>query len=402
MSTAGSSVSEKKKLNPYVYIVILILFFMAYGNCQYKINPILTYLMDLMKINTAQAGLLTSTVSLLAIFITIPLGVLMNKIGPRKIGFVGMGLVLFGSLLGTFFTTSFTVMMVSQLVVGAGGAAISIAAPYVIACLFIPEMRGRANGAYIMAGTLSQLLMYNLVPRIVTKVDVAPAWWFTTVWCAVMLVVWYFTITDDVAPPAGEKGAKGPSLLKVLSSMSDTRMLRFFIAGAFMMGSAIAILAMTPSYLIRVKQMSPVAAGGLVSMAALVGAFASLFGGWLSDALKTRKWIFVICFLWMAVSRVMIAYLPVGPLLNVTIWLQGIPSITMGLLYTAGSDVIEKENYAMCCSILGTGVKIGSFFGATLFGIFAATALGFTGAYLIFAVLSLIPLVCMVTLKGLK
>jgi MFS family permease len=98
----------------------------------------------------------------------------------------------------------------------------------------------------------------------------------------------------------------------------------------------------------------------------------------------------------------MIAYLPVGPLLNVTIWLQGIPSITMGLLYTAGSDVIEKQNYAMCCSILGTGVKIGSFFGATLFGIFAATGLGFTGAYLIFAVLSLIPLVCMVTLKGLK
>jgi len=326
----------------------------------------------------------------------------MNQIGPRKIGFLGMGLVFVGSLLGTFFTTSFSVMMVSQLVVGAGGAAISIAAPYVIACLFIPEMRGRANGAYIMAGTLSQLLMYNIVPRIVTKVDVSPAWWLTSVWCAVMLVIWYFTITDDVAPPAGVKGANSASLLKVLSSLKDPRMLRFFIAGAFLMASAIGIFAMTPSYLIRVKHMSPVEAGGLVSMAALVGAFASLLGGWLSDALKTRKWIFVACFLWMAVSRVMIAYLPLGPLLDVTIWLQGIPSITMGLFYTAGSDVIEKENYAMCCSILGTGIKIGSFFGATLFGIFAATAMGFTGAYLIFAVISLIPLFCMVTLKGLK
>ncbi len=402
MSTAGLSVSPRKKLNPYVYIVILILFYMCYGNCQYKLNPILTYLMDLMKINTASAGLLTSTVNLLAIFITIPLGVVMNRIGPRKMGFFGMALVLAGSLLGTFFTTSFPLMMVSQLIVGAGGAAISIAAPYVIACLFVPEMRGRANGAYIMAGTLSQLLMYNIVPRIVTKVNVSPAWWLTNVWCVVMLVVWHFTITDEVAPPAGEKGARGPSLGKVLRSLADPRMLRFFIGGTFMMGSAIAVLAMTPSYLIRVKQMNPAAAGGLVSVAALVGAISSLAGGWLSDALKTRKWLFVICFAWMAVSRVMIAYLPSGMLLNVTIWLQGIPSITMGLFYTAGSDVIEKENYAMCCSILSTGTKIGSFFGATLFGIFAATSLGFAGAYMVFAVLSIVPLICMVTLKGLK
>lgn len=399
---ATAKVESKRRLNPYVYIVIMILFYMCYGNCQYKINPVLTYLMTNMGINTDKAGLLTSSVNLLGIFITIPLGVAMNKLGPRKMGLFGIGLVLGGSVLGTFFTNSFPVMLTSQLIVGAGGAAISIACPYVIACLFVPEMRGKANGAYIMAGTLSQLLMYNLVPRIVSPENIAPAWWFTNVWCVVMLVVWLLTITDEVAPPAGANGQKGPSLLTTLKSLGDSRMLRFFIGGMFMMASAVAVLAMTPAYLVQTKGMEVAAAGSLVSVCALVGAICSLVGGWLSDTLHTRKWLFVFCFAWMAVSRVLIAFLPAGMALNICIWLQGIPSITMGLFYTAGSDVIEKENYAMCCSVLSTGTKIGSFFGATIFGILAASPVGYAGGYLVYAVLSLVPLICMVTLKGLK
>ena len=392
----------KKKLNPYVYIVIMILFFMTYGNCQYKISAILPALMEGMGVGTDKGGLLSSSVNLLGIFITIPLGVVMNKLGPRKMGFFGIAMVLVGSLLGTFFTTNFYVILACQLIVGAGGAGISIACPYVIACLFVPEMRGKANGAYIMAGTLSQLLMLNLMPRIISATSVVPAWWFTNIWAIVMMIIWMLTITDEVAPPAGSAGQKGPSLGTTLKALGDPKILRFFIGGMFMMASAGAVLQMTPTFLVEAKGMDMTTAGSLVSVCALVGAICSLVGGWLSDVLGTRKWLFVICFIWLAVSRVLIAVLPAGMALNICIWLQGIPSITMGLFYTAGSDVVPKEDYAMCCSALSTGTKIGSFFGATIFGILAASVIGYSGAYITFAVVSIVPLICMVTLKGLK
>lgn len=400
MSTA--TVQTRKKLNPYVYILVLILFYMCYGNCQYKISALLSYMMQGMAINSDKGGLLTSSVSLLAIFITIPLGVLMNRLGPRKMGLMGISLVLAGSLIGTFVTTHFYPILICQLIVGAGGSAISLSCPYVIACLFAPEMRGKANGAYIMAGTLSQLLMYNLMPRIVSADNLAPAWWFTNIWCVVMLVVWLLTITDEVAPPAGTAGKKGPSLVTTLKALGNTKILRFFLGAVCMMASAMAVMMMTPTYLVEAKGVALETATSLVSGCAIVGAVCSLFGGWLSDALHTRKWIFVFCFLWMAVSRVLIAYLPMGMALNICIWLQGIPSVTMGLFYTASSDVIPKENYAMCCSALSTGTMLGSFIGPAVFGVVAASALGYAGAYIVFAVLSLVPMLCMVSLKDLK
>ena len=38
---AIAKTESKRRLNPYVYIVIMILFYMCYGNCQYKISPVL-------------------------------------------------------------------------------------------------------------------------------------------------------------------------------------------------------------------------------------------------------------------------------------------------------------------------------------------------------------------------
>lgn len=391
----------KKKLNPWFYIVLLITMYMTTGFMQYKLAPILVYLKANLGINDALAGTLTSIPSLIGLFLTIPLGVVMNKIGPRKMGFLGMGAILIASLVGTFFLDNYYVLVVCQAIYGIGFAAIGITGPYVIVCLFKPEMRGKANGFYITAGTLAQLIMMNLVPRIVTPENLAPAWWFTTIYTVVLLVLWYIFLTDEVAPAPGVSAGEKQSLGKTLAALKDVRILQFFLGGIFFMCSAVAILTFTPTFLVEHHGMDVKVAGSLVSGAALVGAFSTAIGGWLSDTLHTRKWIYVAAIVWMAVSRVLIAVLPMGFALKLVIWGQGLPSVAMGLFYTASGDVIKGNDYAMCCSAISTGTKIGSFIAASLFGIIV-TAVGYTASYFVYAAISLGALVGVATVKGIK
>ncbi|MDO4261215.1 MAG: MFS transporter [Eubacteriales bacterium] len=395
---------KKRKLSPYFYLFIVVLQYLTAGFCQYKLQPILTYLMQEMAITEAKAGLLISALSILSVFLAIPFGVLMGKIGPRRTGFLATGVVVLGSLMGTFVTGNFYALFASQLIVGIGICGAGILGPYVIACLFRPELRGRANGWYITAGTIAQLVMYNLVPRITTPENVQPAWWFTTVYALVILVVWGVFITDEVAPPmapqaSGEgDGAKKPG---VLSALQDKRVLQLCVGGFAFMMSTMAVLSFAPTYLTLGRGYDQVLASSLVSVSALVGAVSTALGGTLSDILKTRKWVYFVALIWMCVSRVLIVTLPDGILLNLTIWGQGIPAVGMGLLYTVAGEVLEPEKVSVGISAVNMFIGLGGLFAAALFGVFAAS-FGYTVTFFIFAAVTLLGLVGVCTIKGVK
>lgn len=364
--------AKKRQLSPYFYLLILILQYLTAGFCQYKLQPILTYLMEGMSISEASAGFLVSALSILSVVLAIPFGVLMGKIGPRRTGILATLVTIAGSLLGTFFTTNYVMLFISQLIVGIGICGTSILGPYIIACLFKPELRGRANGWYITGGTIAQLLMYNLVPRITSVSDVTPAWWFTTIYGIVILVIWVLFITDEVAPPmnqeAVEKEEKESHKLGLVDALKDPKVLQLCIGGFAFMMSTMAVLSFTPTYLTLGRNYDPVTASSLVSVAAIVGAFSTAIGGTLSDLLKTRKWIYFGALMWMCISRILIVVLPDGILLNLVIWGQGIPSVAMGLIYTVAGENIAPEKASVGMSAINMFIGLGGLFATALFG----------------------------------
>ena len=397
--------AKKRQLSPYFYLLILILQYLTAGFCQYKLQPILTYLMEGMSISEASAGFLVSALSILSVVLAIPFGVLMGKIGPRRTGILATLVTIAGSLLGTFFTTNYVMLFISQLIVGIGICGTSILGPYIIACLFKPELRGRANGWYITGGTIAQLLMYNLVPRITSVSDVTPAWWFTTVYGIVILVIWVLFITDEVAPSmnqeAVEKEEKESHKLGLVDALKDPKVLQLCIGGFAFMMSTMAVLSFTPTYLTLGRNYDPVTASSLVSVAAIVGAFSTAIGGTLSDLLKTRKWIYFGALMWMCISRILIVVLPDGILLNLVIWGQGIPSVAMGLIYTVAGENIAPEKASVGMSAINMFIGLGGLFATALFGVFA-DALGYTLTFVIFAVITLFGLIGVNTIKDVK
>ena len=392
--------TQKKKISPYVYLIIIVLSYLTAGFCQYRLQPILTYLMQGMAIDEGKAGVLVSALSILSIFLAMPFGVMMGKVGPRKTGILAMLLIIAGSLVGVFGTTNYIVMFASQLIVGAGICATGILGPYVIACLFAPELRGRANGIYITGGTIAQLVMYNLVPRITSADNIAPAWWFTIVYSVVMLIVWAIFITDEVAPPMGATGSGAPKV-SLVEAIRDKNVLQLSIGGLFFMMSTMAVMSFAPTFLVVKHGYTAEAAGSLVSVCAIVGACSTAIGGTLSDLLKTRKWIYFGALIWMALSRFLIALLPAGPLLNVTIWLQGLPAVAMGLLYTVAGEAIAPEKASVGISVLNMFIGIGTLIASALFGVLAVS-LGYTASFCIFGALTLVGLVGVCTIPGVK
>lgn len=397
--------TKKLHLSPYFYLLILVLQYLTAGFCQYKLQPILTYLMEGMSISEASAGLLVSALSILNVVLAIPFGVLMGKIGPRRTGIIATLITIAGSLFGTFFTANYAMMFLSQMVVGIGICGTSILGPYIIACLFKPELRGRANGWYITGGTIAQLVMYNLVPRITTVDNVAPAWWFTTIYGVVILIIWFLFITDTVAPPMTQntdsKSQETAPKISLLSALKDPKVLQLCIGGFAFMMSTMAVLSFTPAYLTLGRNYDPVTASSLVSVAAIVGAFSTAIGGTLSDLLKTRKWVYFAALMWMCVSRILIVTLPDGILLNLVIWGQGLPSVAMGLIYTVAGETIEPEKTSVGISAINMFIGLGGLFATALFGVFA-DAFGYTVTFVIYAVITLFGLIGVNTIKGVK
>ncbi len=401
----SASLKSKRKHSPYVYLLIIIVAFLTAGFCQYRMQPILTYIMQGMSIDEAQAGYLISAVGILGVVLSVPFGILMGKIGPRKTGLLSFVLIIAGSFVGVAGISNYYVMFVSQFIVGGGICAFSVLCPYIIACVFVPELRGRANGLYITAGTIAQLIMYNLIPRITSVDNVAPAWWLTIIYTVVIGVIWMVFITDDVAPPMIAEPAEGdqakPLKISVLATLKDPKVLQLSIGGLAFMMSAMAVLSFTPTYLVMDRGYDQVTASGIVSVAAIVGAVSTAVGGWLSDALHTRKWIYFAALIWMAVSRFLIILLPSGFGLTLVIWAQGLPAVCMGLIYTVAGEQFEPEKTSVGISTVNTFIGLGGLIATALFGVLVA-AVDYKMTFSIFGIITLVGLLGVFTIKGVK
>ena len=399
---------KQGRMKPWFYIMMTVLCYCVYGLLQYKISPVLVYLMENMGINEAQAGYLTSAIDILQIFTVIPFGILMKKIGPRKMGFIAFGLEFLGSFLGTFFTNNYTMMMISQLIVGLGGSAVAVIGPYIIILLFKPELRGAANGWYVIAGTSCQFIMYNVVPRIVTPTNLTPAWWLTNIFCIFMLIMWYFFITNEVCPPSSEAFSldengnpiEKETVGKTLATLKDPKVLQYFIGSAGFMCTGIAGLAFTPLYMTQVRGMDPVLAGAVSSTVSIVGVVAAVLFGTLADKLTVKKVYFWIN-TWIIISRILLPIVPTGWMLVAVCASQGVACAIMGLLFASAATVIPKEKFAMASSAITTGCRVGSFFAASLMGV-AVMKIGWTWAWIASAVVGVLAYVGACTIKDAK
>ena len=111
----------------WIILILAYLCMLDFAFTLQSIPPVLTLIINGLKLTHTQAGLLMGLFALPAIFLSILAGLLSDRLGPFKIGVISLSLITVGNTIIAFSNT-FLLACVGRAVAGAGAAIIAIVA----------------------------------------------------------------------------------------------------------------------------------------------------------------------------------------------------------------------------------------------------------------------------------
>jgi predicted MFS family arabinose efflux permease len=148
-------------------------------------------------------GILTSVFFLTAALQYVPLALLLDRYGPRRL-FVGQILVTAVACYATARADSFAMLVVGRALLGLGLAACLTTAFKGVTVWFPRDRLATANGLVLFAGALGALAATRPLQIILDAVGWRDMFLAAAVLCAVVALAVYFVMPEGNAPPAGE------------------------------------------------------------------------------------------------------------------------------------------------------------------------------------------------------
>jgi MFS family permease len=166
-----------------------------------------------LRIGTSQLGLLTSAYFLTFALAQLPLGVLLDRYGPRR---VQSTLLLVAAAGAALFAGghSFTALMAGRALIGLGVAAAFMAGLKAVVLWFPKERVALVNGCFVMIGALGALTATTPAELIVERMGWRGLFALLAVATAASAMLIRLVVPEMPAPPAG--GAPGRNSLKAI------------------------------------------------------------------------------------------------------------------------------------------------------------------------------------------
>jgi MFS transporter, NNP family, nitrate/nitrite transporter len=226
-------------------------------------------------LNPAQKGLMVAIPILSGSLMRIPLGLLSDRFGGRRVG-IAMLLLLFVPLtIGWQAGTSLTVLLSVGLMLGVAGASFAVVLP-LASRWYPPERQGLVMG--IAAAGNSGTVVANLVaPRIAAHVGWHNVLALTMIPLAIVLVV--FSLLAKDSPNRAAK----QSVSSYLLALRVPELWWFCLFYSVTFGGYVGLSSFMPLLLRDQYHVAAVTAGYLTALAALAGSALRPVGGWVAD-----------------------------------------------------------------------------------------------------------------------
>ena len=308
-----------------------------------------------------QYAAIYSASQLLGVFLAFVTGIISDKIGTRKIVLLA-GIVVSISLIVRIFATSFEVQYFANMMSGFTGLFIAVNRSKIIGGWFPPAMIALAVGITTTTTPVANTVgigLTSLMP------SVEFAFTVTAVISVFFTIVWFLfgkDSSDEVAAAEAASDVEKPSVLKSLAEIVKSPWAWVLsLSAMFIMASQVPLMAFTTATLQTLRELDPVAAGGMATAITIGMGVGSVVSPIIVRALKSFRIVIAV----YAVVTALVVYfgwqMPVGVVMYAVYFVGGWSlGYLISIIFTYPVMVFGREKAATAQGLVQTFLLIGA------------------------------------------
>jgi NNP family nitrate/nitrite transporter-like MFS transporter len=332
------------------------------------LGPLAPYIASDFGLSDTEKGLLVAVPILGGALLRIPMGILTDRVGPRKAGLAGLFLTLTPLVWGWLWADRLTELMAVGLLLGVAGASFAVALP--LAGRWYPkEHQGLAMGI-AGAGNSGTVLAALLAPRLAERFGWASVMGLATLPILMVLVLFYFLAQEKSDRPGSRPSDDYLGLLR----QTDTGWFCLFYGVTF--GGFVGLASSLVIFFHDQYGLSRVAAGNFAAACVFAGSFFRPVGGYLSDRFGGVA-VLTLLLTWAGIMMIGVSLLPSLAIVTLLLFL-GMVGLGMGngSVFQIVPRRFGKE-LGIVTGLVGAAGGLGGFMLPTLLG----SLKDFTGSY---------------------
>lgn len=362
---------------------------------QLKVVPIMTDLSDYLSKPISSLSWIMSIFTISGIFLAIPGGMIISKIGSKKLIVSLMGCLFLGNILG-FFTSSYFLLLITRAVEGISFSMIVMTGIVLINRWYDEDSRGVPTGLWGTFSAFGSMVAMNAFEPLVNKFGIKSPWLFLAILSLVMMLIYQFAFEDDSKFEESE-----PTIQKIETDVTLKEVTKnpliwpLAIAQGCM---AFVLFTLITLYPLIFKQHYHLSTGVSNFYTSLFGIFGVPFGvvaGYLIDKTKKDNLVLICSFIFMTISTIGLNFMGnnISSILQLFFMSASVMVASSSVMIIAPKIVKNSRMIGLSISFINLFYYLGVFFGTPIITKTVET-FSWPMAFNFLTVVSIISIIC--------
>lgn len=338
-------------------------------------------------LSPSQKGLIVAIPILGGSFFRLVLGVLTDRIGPKKTSIIGMVVTMVPLIWGWLFGTTLTEIYFIGILLGVAGASFAAALP-MASRWYPPHLQGLAMGI-AGAGNSGTLFATLFGPRLAEQIG-----WHNVLGVALIPLAIVFIVFVLIAKDAPSQPAPKP-LKEYFNVFKQKDALYFCLLYSVTFGGFVGLSSFLSIFFVDQYDLSRVRAGDFVTLCVAAGSFFRPVGGFIADKIGGVR---LLTFLFIGVALTMLGVSQLPSITLVTLLLF-VGMMCLGMGNGAVFQLVPQrfqEEIGMVTGIVGAAGGVGGFFIPNILGTLREITGTYATGFLVYAGIGVLALLVLI------